>query len=50
MFDDGNEKYENYDNRWKRYGYWKEKWALINVQNKEIRVGSISSWKVNLTT
>ena len=44
-FDDGNEKYENYENIWKIYGNWKGKYALINNSDSDIRIPSISMWK-----
>jgi hypothetical protein len=48
QFDDGNEKYEQYENEWMIYGRWKGKVALINIYNRDIRIGSISKWKLNV--
>ena len=49
-FDDGNKKYENYINKWIIYGdaYNGQKVALINKENNEIQIGSISRWKIDL--
>ena len=47
-FDDGNDKYRNYVNQWFIYGDWKEKVALINKFDNDIRIGSISLWKIQL--
>jgi len=46
VFDDGNEKYKGYENEWRIYGYWKDKVALFNIYNQDIRIGSISKWKI----
>ena len=46
VFDDGNEKYEKYDNTWYKYGDWKGKVALINKSNYLVTIGSISSHKI----
>jgi len=45
-FDDGNSRYQNYINRWYIYGIWRGKVALINAQDQNIRVYSISKWKL----
>lgn len=43
-FDDGNEKYKQFNNEWYIIGTWKEKVCLLNKQEKTI-VYSISKWK-----
>ena len=48
VFDDGNEKYEEYDNIWYKCGNWKGKVALINKTNYRVTIGSISAWKIKL--
>ena len=45
-FDDGNSRYQNYINRWYIYGTWRGKVAVINAQDQNIRVYSISKWKL----
>ena len=45
MFDDGNEKYQYFINKWTVCGKWKGKVKLINI-NKITTVTSISSWKI----
>lgn len=47
-FDDGNGRFKHYENNWKIYGTWKGKCALVNVNNSEIRITSISQWKTTL--
>ena len=46
VYDDGNEKYIKYNNRWNIYGKWKGKIALQSHTDKEIKIKSISAWKV----
>jgi len=36
VFDDGNEKYIDYNNKWYIYGDWKGKVALVNSMDFEI--------------
>ena len=45
-FDDGNEKYEMYDNSWIIFGVWKGKVAIFNHMNPDIILKSISMWKL----
>ena len=47
---DGNKKYEQYSNLWYIYGdgYYRQKVALVNKENQNIQIGSISSWKIDL--
>ena len=45
VFDDGNEKYKYYTNRWHVFGRWRGKVALINAENQTIKIHSISEWK-----
>ena len=47
-FDDGNTEYRYYSNQWHIYGDWKEKVALVNKSDNNIRIGSISLWKIQL--
>jgi hypothetical protein len=44
-FDDGNEKYKYYTNRWHVFGKWRGKVALVNAENQTIKISSISDWK-----
>ena len=46
IFDDGNEKYKQYQNIWEIYSVWKGKVSLINKKNNDIKITSISSWKI----
>ena len=46
VFDDGYDKYVDYTNKWYIYGDWKGKVALVNCMDFEIRIGSISQWKI----
>mgnify|MGYP001223756781 CR=1 FL=1 len=46
-FDDGNQKFMNYENKWILFARWKGKAALYNLQNPKIIIASISLWKVN---
>jgi hypothetical protein len=45
-FDDGNERFQEYENEWLMFGSWRGKCALLNRLNSEIRIYSISNWKV----
>uniref|UniRef100_A0A6C0IHA9 Uncharacterized protein n=1 Tax=viral metagenome TaxID=1070528 RepID=A0A6C0IHA9_9ZZZZ len=47
-FDDGNEKYEQYENKWLIFGIWRGKCALVNKVEPEIKINSISSWKTQM--
>ena len=47
VFDDGNEKYEYFTNKWIVCGKWKGKLKLINIDKITI-INSISSWKVKI--
>ena len=44
IFDDGNNQYKNFTNKWFLCGVWKGKVKLINVDNITI-INSISEWK-----
>jgi len=46
VFDDGNEKFKQYKNLWHIYGNWCGKCALVNSDDSNIRIESISSWKI----
>ena len=48
IFDDGNEKYKRYYNIWEIYSIWKGKVSLINNINNEIKITSISVWKLQI--
>ena len=45
VFDDGNEKYTYYTNKWHIFGKWRGKIALVNVQDLNMKIDSISKWK-----
>jgi hypothetical protein len=45
-FDDGNQKYKIYTNTWYIFGRWLGKIALVNSTDDNIRILSISEWKV----
>lgn len=49
-FDDGKKQYKNYKNEWLKYGdgHNGQKIALLNKENINIQIGSISNWKVDL--
>ena len=47
IFDDGNEIYNEYENKWILFGKWKGKIALFNKKNPEIIISSISAWKAS---
>jgi hypothetical protein len=47
-FDDGNEQYEQYDNTWVIYGTWRGKCAIYNINRPEIKINSISNWKISI--
>lgn len=49
-FDDGNEKYKQYDNSWIIFGRWTGKVAIFNEFDQNITIMSISEWKVCSTT
>ena len=44
-FDDGNDKYKIYKNKWNIFGEWREKVALVNAENN-IKIPSISLHKI----
>jgi len=48
-FDDGNNKYKKYENKWIIFGRWRGKLALYNLIDPLIIIHSISLWKVNNT-
>ena len=47
IFDDGNQQFIFYSNRWGQFGQWRGKVALFNRENPEILIKSISKWKIN---
>lgn len=48
VFDDGNDKYREYTNKWVIVDrmFNRDKLRLVNLTNKDITIGSISAWKV----
>ena len=46
LFDDGMDIYQKYNNKWIIFGIWKGKRALLNHNDTDIIIKSISSWKV----
>ena len=46
VYDDGNQKYEQYSNEWLVIGTWMGKRSLINCHNQVIVIPSISKWKI----
>jgi hypothetical protein len=48
VFDDGKEKYKQYENSWILFGRWKGKVALFNAFDDNVIIGSISEWKTSL--
>ena len=47
VFDDGNEKYTQYENSWILFGSWKGKVALFNAFDDNVIIESISEWKTS---
>jgi hypothetical protein len=50
VFDDGRSEYKDYPNMWRVTGkkFNGGKLVLQNVSNPEVKIGSISSWKVKI--
>ena len=46
IYDDGNQVYEQYVNKWVINGKWRGKCSLINIEKPEIKISSISRWKI----
>ena len=46
VFDDGNEKYKDCKNEWSLSGRWRGKVSLVNKDDPDIKIYSISAWKV----
>jgi hypothetical protein len=46
VFDDGNQVYETYENKWLMFGKWRGKRALQHFANPAIKINSISRWKI----
>ena len=46
LFDDGNERYQYYTNEWFVIGRWRGKVALQNSGAPDMKIASISEWKV----
>lgn len=51
VFDESNENFRNYKNKWYIYAEKKDKIALVNAYNFNIYIGSIYIWmtKINLS-
>ena len=47
VFDDGREKYKQYENSWILFGKWKGKVALFNAFDENVIIDSISEWKTS---
>ena len=47
VFDDGREKYKQYENSWILFGRWKGKVALFNAFDDNVIIQSISEWKTS---
>ena len=45
VFDDGNERFEQYENEWILFGTWLGKIAIYNKHEPSIILQSISKWK-----
>tara|TARA_B100001057_G_C22309393_1_gene741448 strand:+ start:288 stop:488 length:201 start_codon:yes stop_codon:yes gene_type:complete len=45
VFDDGNQRYQKYENKWFITSKWVGKVRLINI-DKQTEIRSISSWKL----
>jgi hypothetical protein len=52
VFDDGNEKYQTFDNKWKKIKHINEYTGKVSIQNISSNsiINSISSWKLELLT
>ena len=48
VFDDGNKKYESYENVWEMYKLHLGKISLRNVKDSTVEIKSISLWKCHL--
>lgn len=46
-FDNENDNYKIYENKWILFGRWRGKLALYNLNDPSIIIQSISLWKVN---
>ena len=46
VYDDGNQIYEQYANKWAINGMWLGKFSLINIEVPSIKISSISQWKI----
>jgi len=45
VFDDGNERFEQYENEWILFGTWLGKIAIYNKNRPSIILQSIRKWK-----
>jgi hypothetical protein len=45
-YDDGNQVYEQYENKWFMFGSCRGKCALVNGDKSDIKINSISLWKI----
>lgn len=48
-FDNENDNYKIYENKWIIFGRWRGKLALYNLNDPSIIIKSINLWKVNNT-
>jgi hypothetical protein len=46
VYDDGNDIYKKYSNKWNICGRWKGKIKLVNIEKSNIKINSISEWKI----
>lgn len=46
-FDDGNQAYAHYANAWLIFGTWRGKCAVVNRSQPELKIKSISCWKLS---
>jgi len=46
VYDNGNQTFEQYVNKWAINGKWRGKRALINIEHPLIKISSISRWKI----
>ena len=49
LFDDGCQEYKQFTNNWRKFGKWRGKVALYNIEDQSIIIQSISDWKIQLT-
>ena len=47
IFDDGNNQFEIYENKWLVFGTWRGTYAIVNKANPTVKINSISTWKLS---